>query len=99
MTEQLWKCLGCREQDVEPFCHAHGGTDAPYIDAVPVNSLHGTADAAEYLKLSVAGLKYHVREGNLEPRLIGKTWVFTEAQLNYFLRTRRGPGRPCEEAA
>jgi len=57
--------------------------------------LYSTAEAAEYLGLSVSAVKYHVHvAGNLRPRKIGGHLVFTLAHLEHFLDTRRGPGRP-----
>lgn len=55
----------------------------------------GIAEAAEYLGLAVVTIKYHIYQaGNLSPRKIGKTLIFTREQLDEFNATRRRPGRP-----
>lgn len=61
--------------------------------------LYGTKDAAEYLGMSLPNVKYHVRVGNLCPVKIGKTLVFTRAQLDAFQKNRRPPGRPRKQEA
>lgn len=59
--------------------------------------LYSTREAAEYLGLSVSALKYHVhRAGNLRPRRVGNSLVFTQEQLDEFKRNRRPVGRPKE---
>jgi hypothetical protein len=60
--------------------------------------IYGTEQAAEYLGLSVPGVKYHVyTTKRLTPQLVGKSLVFTREQLDEFNATRRGPGRPRKE--
>ena len=61
--------------------------------------LYGTAEAAEYVGLSVAGFKYHLYVAeDLHPhRKIGRNLVFIREQLDRFQQARRGPGRPREE--
>jgi len=56
-----------------------------------------TAQAAEYLGLSVAAIKYHVYSGNLKPEKPGHDLIFTKAMLDEFNEGRRGPGRPRKE--
>lgn len=52
--------------------------------------IYGTSEAAEYLELSVPGVKYHVyTTKRLSPQLVGKTLVFTKAQLDEFQAMRR----------
>ena len=95
---ELWKCPQCGEQETESFCHAHGTSDDPFIDAMPVNPLYGTAEAAIYLRVKPETIKYHVYiTKRLCPQLVGKSLVFTQAQLDCFQATRRGPGRPRKE--
>ena len=57
--------------------------------------LMGTSDAARYLQVGVETLNYHVRVGHVTPQVIGRTRLFTRAQLDA-LRPRIGqrPGRP-----
>lgn len=60
--------------------------------------LYSTAEAAEYLGLSLAAMKYHTHIAeNLRPQKVGHSLVFTQAQLDEFLATRRKPGRPRKE--
>lgn len=59
---------------------------------------YSTKEAAEYLGLSVSAVKYHVyTAANLHPALIGGALIFTQAQLDEFSATKRGPGRPRKE--
>lgn len=60
-------------------------------------NLYSTKDAAEYLNLSVAAVKYHIRERNLKGQLIGNSIVFTQDELDNFNSTKRPPGRPKKE--
>jgi len=68
------------------------------------DELMGTNEAAEYLKsllrggMSVAALKYHVRQGNITPTKIGKTLVYRRSELDEFAKNRRRPGRPRKNA-
>lgn len=58
-------------------------------------TLFSTAQAADYLGLSLSAIKYHVHKaGNLIPQRIGNSLVFTQEQLDHFKATRRRPGRP-----
>jgi len=60
--------------------------------------LYSTSAAAEYLGLSLAAVKYHVHTvRNLSPARVGGSLVFTQAQLDQFKATKRGPGRPPKE--
>ena len=64
--------------------------------------LYGIAEAAEYLELSISGLKYHLYpERDLCPIRVGKgrTLVFTQKMLDFFLASRRKPGRPRKDEA
>jgi hypothetical protein len=65
-------------------------------DFPPDKDLFSTAEAARYLGLSLATVKYHVHSmGNLKPDAkVGPTLVFRRATLDRFLREKRGPGRP-----
>ncbi|NIV38007.1 MAG: helix-turn-helix domain-containing protein [Anaerolineae bacterium] len=55
-----------------------------------------TEEAAEYLGLAVATVKYHIYESKaLAPdATIGRTLMFTRDTLDQFQATRRKPGRP-----
>jgi hypothetical protein len=58
-------------------------------------SLFSTEEAAAYLGISVAALKYHVHIGkNLTPEKVGNSLVFTRPQLDHFLANKRPQGRP-----
>ena len=60
--------------------------------------LYSTIDAARYLKLSESTIKYHVHKSKqLTPEKIGKTLVFTQAQLDNFNIARRKVGRPSKK--
>jgi len=56
--------------------------------------IYGTKQAATYLGITVSGLRYHIDAGNIVPEKIGKTLVFTQEQLDQFIKTRRPAGRP-----
>jgi DNA-binding transcriptional MerR regulator len=62
-----------------------------------MNELYSTKEAAQELGITVAGLWYHIQAGNIHPSKIGKTLVFTQAQLDEFQATRRPAGRPKTE--
>lgn len=60
--------------------------------------LYSTAEAAKYLGLSLSAIKFHIHvAGNLRPERIGHSLVFTQAQLDQFLATRRKRGRPRKD--
>jgi excisionase family DNA binding protein len=62
------------------------------------DQLFSTEEAAEYLGISVAALKYHVHvAGNIDPMKIGRSLVFTKEQLDTFQEEKRAPGRPPKE--
>lgn len=64
--------------------------------------LYGIAEAAEYLNLSISGLKHHLYpERDLCPIRIGqsRTLVFTQKMLDIFQANRRKPGRPRKDEA
>lgn len=57
-----------------------------------------TEQAAKYLGLSVAAMKYHIYTAkNILPTLIGNSLVFTSEQLEQFKLNRRPQGRPKKE--
>lgn len=60
-------------------------------------NIYTAQEAAEYLGLSLHGVRYHVREGNLEPDTtrFGNALLFTRTTLNEF-RPRK-PGAPPKE--
>lgn len=56
--------------------------------------LYDVKAAAEYLGLSRQGVKWHVYETKLlRGQLLGKTLVFTEAELDHFKTLDLKPGR------
>jgi len=59
-----------------------------------MKNLYTTAQAAEYLDLSISTVKYHVYQGNLKPEKPGHDLIFTKAMLDEFNQNKRGPGRP-----
>lgn len=61
--------------------------------------LYSTSEAARYLGLSLAAVKYHIHTAKtLTPDyIIGKTFAFTESTLDLFNENRRPPGRPKSE--
>lgn len=61
-------------------------------ESVPI---YTTAEAARYLGISQATVKYHVHvAGNLRPHRLGNSLFFTQAQLDEFQASRRPVGRP-----
>lgn len=57
--------------------------------------LYSTEEAARYLGKSVSAMKYHIHiRRTLKGRLIGKTLVFTQAELDEFKANLRRQGRP-----
>jgi excisionase family DNA binding protein len=59
--------------------------------------LFSTAEAAEYLGLSVVTVRYHIDHGNLTPTKVGHSLVFTQAQLDDFNASKRPAHRPRKE--
>lgn len=60
--------------------------------------LYSTREAAAYLGIGVSALKYHVYvAGNLTPRKVGHSLVFTQEQLDEFKASRKPQGRPRKE--
>ncbi|HSW42625.1 MAG TPA: helix-turn-helix domain-containing protein [Patescibacteria group bacterium] len=58
------------------------------------------AEAAERLGLAASTLRHQVHAGRLRARLIGKTYVVTERELDRYRATSLGrPGRPSHRAA
>ena len=63
-----------------------------------VNNVFTTKEAAKYLGLSMAGLRYHVRHGNIKPdRIAGGRLLFSRVTLDALNKNRRSPGRPPRE--
>lgn len=60
------------------------------------DELLSTNEAAEFLGLSVATVKYHIYTSKqlVPDAKIGKTLVFRRSTLEAFQKTKRGPGRP-----
>ena len=56
--------------------------------------MYSTHQAAKYLKIARVTLVYHIKVGNINPKKIGTTWVFTKEQLDHFKQTKRPQGRP-----
>ena len=58
--------------------------------------IYSTAEAAEYLGISVQGLKHHIYVAkDLEPDgKIGRSLFFTQATLDILNDQKRQPGRP-----
>lgn len=62
--------------------------------------LYSTEEAAKYLGKSVSAIKYHIHvKGNLRGQLVGKTLVFTQAQLDEFAANLRPQGRPRDKSS
>ncbi len=58
------------------------------------------AEAAARLGLAASTLRHQVQAGRLRARLIGKTYVVTERELERYRVTSLGrPGRPSHRAA
>jgi len=59
-----------------------------------MDKLYSTQDVA-----AIAGIKYqmmlkHIKAGSIQGQKIGPAWVFTQEQVDNFIKSRRGPGRP-----
>jgi hypothetical protein len=67
----------------------------------PEKDLFSTAEAARYLGLSLATVKYHIHTmGNLKPDAkVGPALVFRRTTLDRFLKEKRGPGRPKQNVS
>ena len=62
------------------------------------DELCSTEEAAEYLGMTVAAVKYHVHVAhNLNPMRIGRSLVYTREQLDRFKESKRPQGRPTKE--
>ena len=59
-------------------------------------SLFSTAQAAEYLGLSVSSMKYHLYSANdlAADIKVGQALLFTRETLDRFAENKRPPGRP-----
>lgn len=56
---------------------------------------YSTEQAAEYCKMSIAAIKYHIHTSKtLKGELVGHSYIFTQAQLDTFLKNKREQGRP-----
>lgn len=65
---------------------------------MPDKPFYSTAEAAEYLGLSLSALKYHIHVAkNLTGHLVGNSLVFTQEELDEFKRNKRPQGRPKRE--
>ena len=64
-------------------------------------SLFSTAQAAEYLGLSVSSMKYHLYSaGDLTADIkVGQALLFTRETLDRFSENKRPPGRPKGSAS
>jgi hypothetical protein len=62
-----------------------------------MDKLYNTKEAAHELGITVAGLWYHIQAGNITPTKVGKTLIFTRAQLDEFQANRKPAGRPKME--
>lgn len=58
-----------------------------------MSDLLSTVQAAEYLGCSLPLVKRHAKLGSIG-RLVGKTYVFTRAELAAWKRRKRPTGRP-----
>lgn len=57
--------------------------------------LYSTAEAAQFLKMSIPALKYHIYEAkDIHPIKVGNSLAFTQEELYRFQTVRRSPGRP-----
>ena len=57
-------------------------------------------EAADQLGLSASTLRHQVQAGRLRARLIGKTYVVTEREIERYRATSLGqPGRPSHRPA
>ena len=57
--------------------------------------LYSTVKAAEFLKMSVSALKYHIYTAqDIQPIKVGNSLAFTQEELYRFQTVRRSPGRP-----
>ena len=63
--------------------------------------LYSTREAAEYLGVAFSTIKYFIyTKKTLHPlRMIGRSLVFTQKQLDDFQANRRKPGRPSKDEA
>jgi len=58
-----------------------------------MDKLFSTKEAAEYLGLHIQTLKHHIyKVGDLRGRLLGKSLVFTQEELDQFKQVKRPPG-------
>ncbi len=60
-----------------------------------MKQVFSTKEAAEYLKLSVASIKYHLYHArDLRGEPFGNSLMFTKETLDQFKINKRPPGRP-----
>lgn len=60
----------------------------------PIMELFTAEQAAVYLGISLATLRYHVRERNIEYMTFGKSLAFAKDHLDAFKANKRAPGNP-----
>ena len=64
----------------------------------PTADLYTLQEAADYLGISAEMMTTYVtRRGKIKGERIGRSWVFTRAELERFKATKRSPGRPPAE--
>lgn len=52
-------------------------------------------DAAQYLDISYDMMvTYVIRQKRIQGERFGRSWAFTQQQLDDFVKTRKGPGSP-----
>lgn len=56
-----------------------------------------SSSAAEYLNLTVDGINYHQKMGNLVGRMLGHTRIYTKDELEHFTTHKRSAGRPKQK--
>src|SRR5205823_7593748 len=74
------ECLAAAEALASALTAIDGANTQEELDT----ELYSTEQAAEYLKLSVATVRYHISQGNLKPMTVGNSFVFSRQQLDEF---------------
>lgn len=81
--------------DVLALLDSVAGEQAPAERiSVPMADMFTSEEAADYLSLTLAALKYHVRAGNLVGVTVLGRLAFTREELDTFKVNRRRPGNP-----